>query len=181
WGCCAKATAQMSIQSHYLHLTRSSSGGLVMKKAFVFLVVISLCGVFPLTHSNQAMAQTAGSSAGNDQDLAKENAILRRQNAELRERVLGLESAKGATSAGTNVSKPQSSPASAMAADLPLKARVAQPPAPCAWCGFYAGVNLGASEDLSSATDTWVWSNNYPTGTLVGIGGGPLAALTSPL
>jgi endosialidase-like protein len=100
-----------------------------MKKAFVFLVMISLCGAFPLAHSDQAMAQTAGSAAKNDQDLAKENEALRRQNAELRERLRRLESAKGTTSAATNIAKPQSSQTSAMAADLPVKGRVAQPAA----------------------------------------------------
>lgn len=49
------------------------------------------------------------------------------------------------------------------------------------WQGAYVGVHLGMGVDTSQASNNWTWTNNYPTGSLVGIGGGPLTALTAPL
>jgi outer membrane immunogenic protein len=68
----------------------------------------------------------------------------------------------------------------ARAADIPLKAP--PPPTPIAnWAGFYIGGTLGAGQDLSKTNEIWLWNTNYPTGTLMGQGGGPLVATTSPL
>lgn len=51
----------------------------------------------------------------------------------------------------------------------------------CDWNGYYVGFNLGASRDTSTSSDSWTWYNNYPTGTLIGIGGGQLFTTTAPL
>jgi outer membrane immunogenic protein len=69
-------------------------------------------------------------------------------------------------------------PLAAHAADIaaPLKA----PPAAIiasSWTGFYVGASIGAAQDLTSSSDNWRWATTYPAGTLVGFGGGPLAAL----
>jgi outer membrane immunogenic protein len=67
----------------------------------------------------------------------------------------------------------------ALAADVALKA----PPPPAApawsWTGYYIGATVGVG--VNSDPTTWNWANTYPTGTLIGVGGGPLVALTAPL
>src|SRR5579871_224804 len=68
----------------------------------------------------------------------------------------------------------------ASAADIPLKA-VPPPLAVSNWTGFYVGGTVGAGQDSSKTNELWLWNTNYPTGTLVGISGGPLVATTSPL
>jgi hypothetical protein len=61
---------------------------------------------------------------------------------------------------------------------MPPKALpIAAPPSN--WSGFYVGATLGAGQDSSKTSELWSWS--YPTGTLIGIGGGPLFATTAPL
>jgi outer membrane immunogenic protein len=49
------------------------------------------------------------------------------------------------------------------------------------WTGFYVGGTVGAGQDSSKTSELWLWNTNYPTGTLVGINGGPLFTTTSPL
>src|SRR5690349_3828755 len=63
-----------------------------------------------------------------------------------------------------------------IAADIPLKA----PPLPAVynWTGYYVGGTVGVC--VNSDPTTWNWANTFPTGSLVGLGGGPLAALTAP-
>ena len=48
------------------------------------------------------------------------------------------------------------------------------------WSGLYAGVHLGVGQAAGGGTEAWNWLTNYPTGTLVGVNGGPLTALTAP-
>ncbi len=70
--------------------------------------------------------------------------------------------------------------APAAAADMPVKA----PPLPVAidgWGGFYLGANAGVGQDSSKTSETWNWLTNYPTGSLIGNGGGPLFVSTGPL
>jgi hypothetical protein len=49
------------------------------------------------------------------------------------------------------------------------------------WAGPYAGLHLGAARDTSPASDAWNWFTNYPSGSLIGVGGGPLATTTTPV
>ncbi len=44
------------------------------------------------------------------------------------------------------------------------------------WSGFYVGGTLGAGQDWTRTNELWSWTENFPAGTLVGIGGGPLVA-----
>src|SRR5947209_3033711 len=46
------------------------------------------------------------------------------------------------------------------------------------WSGPYVGVNIGLGVDASSGSDAWTWLTNFPSGSLLGVGGGPL--LTVP-
>jgi outer membrane immunogenic protein len=48
------------------------------------------------------------------------------------------------------------------------------------WEGAYIGVHLGFGMDSSSASETWTWTTNFPTGSLIGINGGPLLTTTAP-
>jgi outer membrane immunogenic protein len=52
--------------------------------------------------------------------------------------------------------------------------------ATCDWNGFYVGFNVGESRDWSSSQDSWTWFNNYPAGTSIGVGGGPVTILAAP-
>jgi outer membrane immunogenic protein len=54
----------------------------------------------------------------------------------------------------------------AMAADMPLKAPPAPPPAACIWCGFYIGVNVGGA-----------WSTTNDAGSFQTVAGGPITAV----
>jgi outer membrane immunogenic protein len=66
------------------------------------------------------------------------------------------------------------------AADMPVKAPTIAAPA-SNWTGFYVGATVGAGQDSSKTNEVWSWATNYPTGTLIGIGGGPLFTTTAPL
>ena len=55
------------------------------------------------------------------------------------------------------------------------------PASAASWTGPYSGVHIGVGQDTSSQSDTWTWLNNFPTGSLVGFGGGPLAPTTAPM
>jgi hypothetical protein len=68
----------------------------------------------------------------------------------------------------------------AQAADMRVPAYKAAPCIGCDWNGFYAGVNVGVGQTSTTTTETWNWLTNYPTGSLIGVGGGPLVATTSP-
>jgi outer membrane immunogenic protein len=68
----------------------------------------------------------------------------------------------------------------ACAADLPVKAPPIAAPA-SGWTGFYVGATLGAGQDSSKTNEAWSWATNYPTGSLIGIAGGPLVTTTGPL
>lgn len=107
-----------------------------------FLTSLSLL----LGNSNLLLAEAADTVAKTDQDLAKEVAALRRQNAELRDRLRRLEpNGAGAADKGSrNVPvQPQDSANSAMAADLPTKAPPPQAIPVYNWTGFYIGGNVG--------------------------------------
>jgi outer membrane immunogenic protein len=71
-------------------------------------------------------------------------------------------------------------PFAAQAADMRVPAYKAAPCVGCDWNGFYAGVNVGVGQTSTTTTETWNWLTNYPTGSLIGVGGGPLVATTSP-
>jgi outer membrane immunogenic protein len=47
------------------------------------------------------------------------------------------------------------------------------------WTGFYVGGTVGVG--VNSDPTSWKWANTFPTGTLVGVGGGSLTTLTAPL
>jgi hypothetical protein len=65
-------------------------------------------------------------------------------------------------------------------ADMRVPAFKAAPCVNCDWSGFYAGVNAGAGMTTSTTAETWNWVNTVPTGTLIGIGGGPLFTTRNP-
>jgi outer membrane immunogenic protein len=48
------------------------------------------------------------------------------------------------------------------------------------WQGAYVGVHVGAGLDSSRGSDAWTWTMNFPTGTLIGVAGGPLFVTRSP-
>jgi outer membrane immunogenic protein len=120
-------------------------GEAAMKKLRLVLAAVF---AFVLTvHSSPLMAQTANSSDKTDQQLAKENAALRQQVAELRNRIRHLE-------AKTSLQRPVSG-TSAMAADLPVKAPVYRAPvvAPFNWTGLYGGIHVGYGWSNSTAIE----------------------------
>lgn len=90
-----------------------------MKKIWLLATTISACLGLLLSDPDPLAAQTA-----DHQELAKQNTTLRRQNAELLERLRRLE-AKG-PSADANA-QPRDPATSAMAASYPVKAPVARP------------------------------------------------------
>jgi outer membrane immunogenic protein len=69
--------------------------------------------------------------------------------------------------------------AEATAADIPLKAPP-PPPRLSNWTGFYVGGTLGTGQDSSKTGELWLWNTTYPTGSLIGVNGGPLLTTTSP-
>lgn len=71
-------------------------------------------------------------------------------------------------------------PAAGQAADMRMPVYKAAPCVGCDWNGFYAGGNVGVGMATSTTTETWNWVNTIPTGTLIGIGGGPLFATAAP-
>jgi outer membrane immunogenic protein len=58
------------------------------------------------------------------------------------------------------------------------KAPVKAPPK-SDWTGFYEGLTLGGGMDRSSTSESWNWLMIFPTGSLIGVGGGPLTATTT--
>jgi outer membrane immunogenic protein len=72
-------------------------------------------------------------------------------------------------------------PLAAKAADMRMMpVNRAAPCMGCDWNGFYAGVSVGAGMSTSTTAEAWNWANTIPTGTLIGIGGGPLFTTTAP-
>jgi hypothetical protein len=72
-------------------------------------------------------------------------------------------------------------PVVAGAADIRMPLYRAANCSTCDWSGYYGGINLGMSKDSSTSADNWTWLNNFPKGTLIGIGGGPLFATPTPV
>lgn len=54
-------------------------------------------------------------------------------------------------------------------------------PAASNWRGFYAGASAGVAEDSSKTSESWAWTENFPTGSPIGVNGGPLVTSTQPL
>jgi outer membrane immunogenic protein len=119
-----------------------------MKK--LCLVITAVCASVLAVNSSPLMAQTADVSAKTDQERAKEIAALRRQDAEIRERIRRLEQ-KGIASLPRNGLQ-KSAATSAMAADLPTKAAVATVAPAYNWTGFYIGGNVGGAWTRNDAT-----------------------------
>ena len=71
-------------------------------------------------------------------------------------------------------------PLAAKAADMHMPVFKAAPCMGCDWNGFYAGVSIGKGWASSTTTETWNWVTNYPAGTPIGVGGGPLIATPVP-
>ncbi len=71
-------------------------------------------------------------------------------------------------------------PLAAQAADLRTPVYKRAPCVNCEWNGFYAGVNVGGGMTTTTTEEKWNWNNTIPTGTLIGIGGGPLFTTAAP-
>jgi outer membrane immunogenic protein len=71
-------------------------------------------------------------------------------------------------------------PAAGQAADMRMPVYKAAPCVSCDWNGFYAGGNVGVGMATSTTAESWNWVNTIPTGTLIGIGGGPLFTTAAP-
>ena len=115
-----------------------------MKKICVLTASI-LVSAFS-SNSDPLLAQTANVSAAADQQLQKENAALRKEVAELRERLRHLDGKKGIAAPranGTDVSRTTSKGSydQAYAAYMPTKASPYN--APASWTGYYIGGAVG--------------------------------------
>ncbi len=49
------------------------------------------------------------------------------------------------------------------------------------WQGAYVGLNIGLGLDSSNASEGWTWVTKFPTGTLLGVNGGPLVTTPAPV
>jgi hypothetical protein len=123
---------------------RRRVGPVIMKKTSLSATTLFACLGLLFATSDHSTAQSAGADADSArQELAQKNTTLRRQNAELLERLRRLEAKKGVASSATG-DQPRDAAASAMAASYPVKAPLARPADPLRASGYLEAYTGGA-------------------------------------